>query len=200
MPFSYTPFDYLVAAAAVAMVVQGVVSGIRMARTPRRELNLVRRYWFSIVRALVISLLVLLDWHASGRSWAALGFDVPVGFRGLVGFGIDAVIVGFYAYLLLLRKVAPARASAARKQMDSIRIMPQTGAEIALFPVMAIVASPFEELLFRGFLMWFFLPVAGLWGGGLLSSLLFGAGHAYQGWRGSCEPASSASRSPQPTL
>ena len=49
---------------------------------------------------------------------------------------------------------------------------------------MAVTASPFEELLCRGFLMWFFAPFAGLWCAAALSSLLFGIGHAYQGWRG----------------
>ncbi|MGD0192375.1 MAG: CPBP family intramembrane glutamic endopeptidase [Rhizomicrobium sp.] len=181
---AYTPLDFLVVAAAVSMVVYGVVSGIRTARIPRSELNLVRRYWFTIARALLISATVLLDWHWAGRSWAALGFDFPIGFRGRVGFGIDAAIVCFYAYVVLLRKFTPQRIAVARRHQDSLRILPQTRAEMALFPVMALVASPFEELLFRGFLMWFFLPLAGLWGGAVLSSLLFGSSHAYQGWRG----------------
>ncbi len=181
---SYTPLDFLAVAAAVVMVAHGVVSGIRNARTPRSELNLVRRYWFTIARALLISAAVLLDWHWAGRPWALLGFDIPVGFRGRVGFGIDAAITGFYAYVVLLCKVTPERMAAARNHRDSLRILPEMRAEMALFAVMAIIASPFEELLFRGFLMWFFLPFGGLWGGAVLSSLLFGTAHAYQGWRG----------------
>jgi len=184
LPPYYTPLDFLVVAAAVAMVAQGVVTGIRSAQTPRSELRLVRRYWFTIGRALLISAVILLDWHWAGRSWALLGFDIPVGIRGRAGFGIAAAIIGFYAYVVLFRNVTPERMAAARKQRDSLRILPETRAEMALFPVMAILASPFEELLFRGFLMWFFLPFGGLWGGAVLSSLLFGTAHAYQGWRG----------------
>jgi membrane protease YdiL (CAAX protease family) len=181
---SHTPLDFLVVAAAVAMVAQGVVTGIRNAQTPRSELRLMRRYWFTIGRALVVSAVILLDWYWAGRSWALLGFDIPVGIRGLAGFGIDAAIIGFYAYVALFRKVTPERMAVARKHQDSLKILPETRAEMALFPVMALLASPFEELLFRGFLMWFFLPFAGLWGGAVLSSLLFGTAHAYQGWRG----------------
>jgi membrane protease YdiL (CAAX protease family) len=184
LPPTHTPLDLLVVAAAVAMVAQGIVTGIRNARTPRSELHLVARYWFTIGRALVVSAVILLEWYWAGRSWALLGFDIPVGIRGLAGFATDAALIGFYGYVVLFREVTPRRMAVARERMDSLKILPETRTEMALFPVMALVASPFEELLFRGFLMWFFLPFAGLWGGAVLSSLLFGTAHAYQDWRG----------------
>jgi uncharacterized protein len=180
----YTPLDLLAVATIVAMVVYGVVVGIRIARTPRSELDLVPRYRFTIARAIVMSLIILLDWHLAGRPWASLGLDIPIGFPGRVGLVIAAVIVGAYAYALLLRKISPQRVAALRGRLDSVKLVPQTPREVALFPVMAIIASPFEELAFRGFLMWFLFPLAGLWGGALVSAVLFGIAHAYQGWRG----------------
>ena len=48
----------------------------------------------------------------------------------------------------------------------------------------AQVAGIWEELLFRGFLIWFLAPYAGVVGAVAISTLAFGLGHAYQGWRG----------------
>src|SRR5580704_2895861 len=105
----YTPLDLLAVATIVAMVVYGVVVGIRIARTPRSELDLVPRYRFTIARAIVMSLIILLDWYLAGRPWASLGLDIPIGLPGRVGLVIAAVIVGAYAYALLLRKISPQR-------------------------------------------------------------------------------------------
>ncbi len=181
----YNPLDLLlVAFAVIAIPVQSAISARMFARTPRSEQNLVGRYWFTISRAVLVSLLILFDWHWAARPWSALGLDIPVGFWGRVGFGLDAVLVGYYVFGLLLRKLSPERIASARSRLDSYRILPRTQGEFMLFQLMAIVASPFEELLFRGFLIWFFTPFAGLWGAVLISSLIFGLGHVYQGWLG----------------
>lgn len=41
-----------------------------------------------------------------------------------------------------------------------------------------------EELIFRGYLIWAFQPVFGLWGSAAFSVVVFAAAHAYQGARG----------------
>ncbi len=46
---------------------------------------------------------------------------------------------------------------------------------------MAIIGSSFEELVYRGFLIWFFSPIAGVAGAILVSSVAFGFAHAYLG-------------------
>jgi membrane protease YdiL (CAAX protease family) len=56
--------------------------------------------------------------------------------------------------------------------------------ELAVFVPVAITAGVWEELLYRGFLIWFLAPTTGLAGAVLISSAIFGLGHAYQGWRG----------------
>jgi uncharacterized protein len=174
----------LVTLAAVAMPVQSLLSQRTLARTPRAELNLVRRYWFIIARGVLISLLILFDWWWMGRPWTTLGLDFPIGFRGRLGFGFDAVLTCYYTYALLLQKLSAERLVFVRQRLANARIMPQTRAEMAIFPLVVILASPFEELLFRAFLIWFIAPFAGLWGAVLLSSTIFGLGHAYQGWFG----------------
>jgi len=182
---AYTPLDLvLVFFAAIIVPAQSALSVRTLARTPRSELHMVRCYWLVIARAVMLSALVLFDWHWAGRPLSTLGLDIPIGLWGRAGFAVDAAIVLYAAYSLLLRKPSAERVASMRQRLDEMRIVPQTRAEFLLFPVMAIVASPFEELLFRGFLIWFFAGFAGLWGAVLVTSLLFGLGHAYQGWFG----------------
>ncbi len=65
--------------------------------------------------------------------------------------------------------------------MQSDRILPQTRGEHLLFIAMATIGSSCEELVYRGFLIWFFSPIAGLAGAILISSIAFGLAHAYLG-------------------
>jgi membrane protease YdiL (CAAX protease family) len=49
---------------------------------------------------------------------------------------------------------------------------------------MAVVGSTWEELFYRGFLIGLLGPAFGVLPAVLLSSTVFGFGHAYQGWFG----------------
>jgi membrane protease YdiL (CAAX protease family) len=62
------------------------------------------------------------------------------------------------------------------------RLLPRTGAELLAFLALAITAGVCEEFLYRGFAM-AALTRAGIspWGVVLLSSVLFGLAHLYQG-------------------
>ena len=180
-----TWIDFLLVLIAVAAIpALSILAGRTYARRQRSELNLVRRYWFIIIRGLVVSLLIVSAWSWTGRSYSTLGLDIPIGYRGRIGFILDAVLACYYVFALLVRKLSPGRIAATRRRLNSYRILPETGEEFVLFPFVGIVGSIFEELLYRGFLIWFFMPLAGVRGAVLLSSLAFGVGHAYQGWIG----------------
>ena len=180
MTVDFTSMDYLVAGIGAAMMAHSAIFGRSLGEKPRSERRLARKYVVTAIRGALISALILFVWYRSGRPFAELGLDWPITLPGLAGFGFDALLLCFLGYKLLQRRSAE-QASAARQRMDSLHIMPQTHAEFMLFLAMVLLASPFEELMFRGFLMWFFGVFAGLWGAVLLTSLLFGIGHAYQG-------------------
>ena len=185
MRVAYTWIDFLLVLIALAAIpALSILAGRTYARTPRRELNLVRRYWFIIIRGFFVSLLIIYCWNWTERPYSSLGLDIPIGYRGRIGFIFDAVLACYYVYALLVRKLSPERIAAARERLSSYLILPETRREFALFPCVGITGSIFEELLYRGFLIWFFTPLAGMWGAALLSSLTFGVGHAYQGWIG----------------
>jgi membrane protease YdiL (CAAX protease family) len=63
-------------------------------------------------------------------------------------------------------------------------MLPQTPREFAIYPIAAVAGSTCEELLYRGFLIGTLTPLISTPGAVLLSSALFGLGHAYQGWLG----------------
>jgi|SRR5271155_3354542 len=184
MPYAFTSLDLVVFGVAIAVLARSAIFNSRMGRKPRSERNVIRKYCVTAASAALVSALVLFAWHASARPFSALGLDFPIGIPGTVGFGLDAVLVCYFVYTLLFKKRSAAQNAAMQQRLDALHIMPQTRAEFLLWPVMVLAASPYEELLFRGFLIWFFANFAGLWSAVLLSSLLFGLGHAYQGWRG----------------
>jgi membrane protease YdiL (CAAX protease family) len=63
-------------------------------------------------------------------------------------------------------------------------LIPKTGLEAAFFMVLALGAGFFEEIIFRGYLQRQFSALSrNVWGGILLSAVVFGLGHGYQGNR-----------------
>lgn len=63
-------------------------------------------------------------------------------------------------------------------------IVPRSGLELAFFILLVIFAGIFEEIIFRGYLQRQLGALArNIWAGIILSGILFGAGHGYQGGR-----------------
>jgi membrane protease YdiL (CAAX protease family) len=48
----------------------------------------------------------------------------------------------------------------------------------------SLSAGVCEEFIFRGYLIWAFQPMFGLWGAAVFSVVVFAAAHAYQGAKG----------------
>jgi membrane protease YdiL (CAAX protease family) len=178
-PVTYTPLDYILLVIVVAIIpLLSFRTGRAMARV--RPTSLVPRYWSTIVKALFLAALVIAAWLWAGRPFAQLGFDWPIGFRGQLGFAYAAVIAAYYTYATLIRRVPEERVELVRTRLEKLRIVPDTPEEFRLFPLVALVGSTMEELLYRGYLIWLLAPFASLWGAAVISSVLFGLGHVYQ--------------------
>jgi len=171
--------------AVLVMPALSALSGRKLARLPPEKRNLPARYWQTIARGWIVAGILLAYWHWMGRPFAALGLDWPIGVKGRLGFGFDALIV---AALLIhasrLPRLLRGDLDKARRALKQVKITPRTNGELALFMLVAITAGVWEELLYRGFLIWFLMPFAGMIGAAILSSVIFGLAHAYQGWRG----------------
>jgi len=63
-------------------------------------------------------------------------------------------------------------------------LAPHTRRELAWWAAVSLSAGFSEELLFRGYLIWAFRPLLGLWGAAALSLVVFAVAHAYHGAAG----------------
>lgn len=168
--------------AAVLMPAVSALAGVQLAR--RQARSLLPRYWQTIARGWLVALMVLLTWRWLGRPLAQLGLDIPVGFRGVMGLvAVAAAALVAAVQLLRLKKLTPEQMERARRAIAGVKITPDTPAELAVFVLVALSAGVWEELLYRGFLIWFLTPLTGVIGAIVLSSFVFGLGHIYQGAR-----------------
>ena len=127
---------------------------------------------------------VLVAWRAwaRGLTLEAMGLVVHGRLRTLIAAIVGAATLGGLQWLNL-RLMGRSRGK-AREFMRILadRILPQAPPELLAFVALAVTAGLCEEFLYRGFLM-AALGRAGLpvWGVVLLSSVLFGLAHLYQG-------------------
>lgn len=137
-------------------------------------------------------LILGLIWRLADRPSADLGMAASLSETLSSFWGVGAWVIGLGTGIFLLYKIWDAGRSAEarqqiREQVDEFDFMlPRTRGELRGFTVVGLTASLCEEIIFRGFLLWWFQAALGL---GLLpaaaaSTVIFSLGHAYQGWQG----------------
>lgn len=67
---------------------------------------------------------------------------------------------------------------------QAIAYAPHTRRELAWWAAVSLSAGFSEELICRGYLIWVFRPLLGLWGASALSLVVFAVAHAYHGAAG----------------
>jgi len=149
---------------------------------PRVRLSVYHQAMF-IQWALALAALAL--WAARRREWEALGL-VP-----RFGWGLAGVLMG-----LLVAGIAVARQrrqvledeealSRLRARMSRLEVMlPHSRPELSQFFKLSITAGICEELLYRGYLIWYLSHWFTFYVAAAIAALVFGIGHVYQGWRG----------------
>jgi membrane protease YdiL (CAAX protease family) len=125
-------------------------------------------------------------WIGGDRSLTSIGLGIDVGWSFVAGM---AMVLGAAIYFILqwrrARESAEVRRRVKRQIIGAAELLPRTSREFQTFTGVAVTAGFCEEVLFRGFLMGYLVSVTGsLWLAIALSSLVFGAGHAYQGVKG----------------
>jgi membrane protease YdiL (CAAX protease family) len=129
---------------------------------------------------------LILGWATAGRAWSDLGLGpgTPGGAAiGAAGLGIGLVILA--RQQRQVRSLNDRQIVRVRMGMgDVLQLLPATARERRWFRAVSVTAGICEEILFRGFLIWFFAPLVGTAGAVAASSVSFGLVHAYQGWKG----------------
>jgi len=125
-------------------------------------------------------------WISFARPWGAMRLALPHGWRLGIGLLFVLAAVGFVILQLWsVARLPVERRVAARPKLGTVGFMlPHTAREQRWFLALSVTAGFCEELLFRGYLPWFFAPWLGSLGAMALVVVLFGIGHAYQGRSG----------------
>lgn len=125
-------------------------------------------------------------WTTFARPWSAMRLALPHGWRLAVGFlFVLAAVALVVLQLWSVARLPIERRVAARPKLGNVAFMlPRTPREEGWFLALSTTAGFCEELLYRGYLPWFFAPWLGSAGAMALVVVLFGLGHAYQGRSG----------------
>ena len=184
-----TPLDHVLAVLlAVLFPVRAALFGYRRltaadpGEVPRVRMWLYRQ-GIAIQWALTAAAVGLWAWQ--GRAWSDLGI-VPRLTWGLAGVGVGFAIM--VAYILSQRAKALEDDEALAGLRDQIRnlerMMPRSDQEMRWFTWLAVTAGVCEELLYRGYLIWYLGHWLALLPAVAVAAVIFGFGHAYQGPRG----------------
>jgi membrane protease YdiL (CAAX protease family) len=126
----------------------------------------------------------LVAWRAWAHGYTAALLGLVLRDRGRLAAAaiIGAVVIGSLQWLNLRRVGRIPIESRGPLQAIAERILPQSAVELLPYLALAITAGLCEEFLYRGFAMAVFAKVGfQAWLVVLISSVLFGLAHSYQG-------------------
>lgn len=182
-----TLFDHLyVFLLAIAYPVAGYLSFRRLLGriAAGDKIERAKLYGATMIGHWLLLALALLLWLTQQRDWPSLGFGLRID-----GWWLLAAAVTLAAIVLLVlqvRLVAATGAAALRKiraQFGKLDFfLPRNGNELGRFYALSLTAGVVEEILWRGFLIWYLGQWLPLWLAALISTLGFGIAHAYQGF------------------
>jgi uncharacterized protein len=145
-----------------------------------------REYWATVALEWGLVGAVAAGWWWAGRPFAGLGMAIPGGSRLLWGAGLTVVALGFlgYQWIAVGRLDAKGREPLRKQLGGAAGILPRNDAEHRVFRLLALTAGICEEILFRGFLIWYAGSWIGPWPAVAVTAVSFGLGHWYQGKAG----------------
>ncbi len=169
---------FLVFPAYAKMSFQRTIEEIRR----RGEAARIETYRHIVVTWLLFAACVVAMWLILDRSWTDLGFRVPAG---------QPLVIGAFAALAFLSLIVLPlrRLSRSSEGLDTLRnqvgdlllLLPRSKREGNWFRLVSLNAGLTEELVFRGYLIWYLQHFLGIWSSAIVAVLLFGFAHLYQG-------------------
>jgi membrane protease YdiL (CAAX protease family) len=131
----------------------------------------------------VLALSGLAIWQAHNREWSELGLGGSIDGKFMLATAIVVLALGMLlAQLRAVKRGDERILSSLDAGFEPVKpMMPHSTAELHAFYGLSITAGIVEELLWRGFLIWYLVHFVPIWVAALLSAVLFGVAHAYQG-------------------
>jgi membrane protease YdiL (CAAX protease family) len=179
------PWDFLLIFFLLAVVVpwRGWARLQRLLALPSvTSHDRVQLYLTSIAAQWAITIVILWRAFARGLSLAELGLRFTPLFE-LLAVGVGGAALFGVAHWFNLRRVGRSDNPAVERIRSlGARIFPKTNREVVLFAALSLTAGLCEEFLYRGFVFGALAQVHVPVGATLLiSSVMFGLAHAYQG-------------------
>lgn len=177
--------DHLVVIALVALVpLQAAAERRRLLRALEAGVagTRLRAYRRIITGQWIAAAVLIVGWFALRRSPEALGIAAPAGRGFMIAAAIALVIVAALVAQVLAVRRRPAMAEQVRVAAAPLAwILPSTPAELRRFFAVGATAGTVEELIYRGYLMWYVGTWAPTWVALLATALAFSTAHLYQG-------------------
>lgn len=139
-------------------------------------------YLQTIVAFSAFAVWLLIMWASGGREWSDLGISAGEIGPQLIAFAI--ALAALALFILPIRSVAkdPARHDEIKGQMGEFSLlMPRSPREVKWFTGVSINAGVTEELIFRGYLIWYLEHFVSLYWAAAIALALFALAHLYQG-------------------
>lgn len=135
----------------------------------------------------LLCIITIVIWISNDRLFHVLRLDFS--FSWVVLISILLFVITPFLFLLLFRKIRnddKQRESIKEKfgSVDGNELLPRSKKEFKWFVFASITAGICEELLYRGFLIWYVETLSNTLLAIVISSILFGAAHLYQGVKG----------------
>ncbi|MFN6374196.1 MAG: CPBP family intramembrane glutamic endopeptidase [Chitinophagia bacterium] len=136
----------------------------------------------SIMLAVAGSVIILL-WYFKDRTWASMGFQMPQWNNRVVV--ITAIILLSVGYLTDLIYTYFFQREEGDEWFHRSSFLPQHYRELPAYVLLCCCAGIFEEIIYRGFMVNYFLEEVREtvpWLALIVPSILFSLAHFYQGW------------------
>jgi membrane protease YdiL (CAAX protease family) len=125
-------------------------------------------------------------WLTLGRPIEDLGFALPRGPGFWVGAALLVLLIGVLLYSW--RRAKGLAVTETARELESlgrvVQLVPHNAGELQGFVGVSITAGIVEEIVYRGFVLWYLTHFMPLWFAVIFSSVVFGLGHIYQGANG----------------
>ncbi|MCP5053783.1 MAG: CPBP family intramembrane metalloprotease [bacterium] len=132
------------------------------------------------------SITAYIIWTSWERPFPELGLGTEMKWQFWAG--VLLVVVVFIIAVAQCRAAAKGDEKITQTFKEKVKgvaeLLPQTTKELKLFILLSITAGICEELLFRGYLIWYIKGMTGLTGAVIISAIIFGLAHSYQGLSG----------------
>jgi membrane protease YdiL (CAAX protease family) len=132
-----------------------------------------------------LAIFLIFWWFYASRDFSDLGLVFNLNYRTYISFAIailgSVFLTAQWIQLTNLKEIP----DSLKKQIEPVAdLLPASPAERKLFIAVAITAGLVEELIYRGFLIWYLNSYLHWTIAALFSVLIFGYAHAYQGKSG----------------